>query len=69
MTARQRPNWDYLLATVTSLKALERFRIALLLDGRDTRSARLAITLRKNQIINERYGGLRGIAGRHVGGK
>ena len=41
-----KPNWTRILAGCTTPQAVEDFRVALLLEGRDTRSARRAISAR-----------------------
>lgn len=67
MTRKPRNIWEHICADITTLKGLEAFRVSLLLEGKDTRSARLAITLRKNQLIAARYRRLRGQAAKHRG--
>lgn len=62
-----RPNWDVIVASIKTLQKLEAFRVALLLEGKDTRSARMAITRRRDQILGLRDKPLVGGARRHRG--
>lgn len=62
-----RPNWDVIVASIKTLQKLEAFRVALLLEGKDTGSARMAITRRRDQILGLRDKPLVGGARRHRG--
>lgn len=48
------PGWALILASITTIRGCEVFRLALLLRGRDTRSARIAIQERKDIIAGLR---------------
>lgn len=47
---QERLDWDFYLKVMIDLEQIEAFRVALLLAGRDTRSARLAIRLRLEEL-------------------
>lgn len=50
------PAWGLILASIRSVRGCEAFRITLLLKGKDTRSARIAIRERKDIILRLREG-------------
>lgn len=60
-------DWAMIMPLLGSSEECEAFRVALLLQGRDTRSARLAIIRRRDEILGLRSG--RSNKGRELGCK